>query len=671
MPIARTRPPCLGLILSLVGFSASLLAPAAAQQAAPPATPAPLVWTDPDITGAQLDESTIRAEVVVDPAATPGGEAATTLAEGFARALRHLEEGTPTRLRIKAGLYREAVPNLGFDKGDARDTLFVIEGEAPGRVVITGADVFPVSAWKDHGGGLYSTPWAHRFAHASPDWGPPRQIGHRAEMVFLGQSALRQALLDLYEVKGIGQSLSALEKKMKPSWTYQRSLDPRETLRPGEFGVSEHADDGGRLYVRLAPGEKLPAAGLEVSVRRVLVDLGARGNLVLRNLTATRAANTITGARPINLGGVGDFKPRNVLVERCAFLWNNGTAFSVNGEGWTLRDNRFNYNGSLGITGWGASEMLWERNQTSFNGWRVWRGGEVAWFSGGVKLHYTKRHWVRGHTSIGNVSTGFHYDIACRDIWNEDLVLIDNAPGSLCYELGVGPFLARRVLAVGGSMNYATTMRLWSVKDALVEDSIFYNNYSGLAWGNAEPAILAEALLSRRTDSHARMDPFEGSILRIHRSVFAIGDKQPRLLSIGDRRPSATPEQLYRWEGRDNVFAIDRAPGAEDFKIRELGAKVSFGSLADWKTSPMVDEQNLQTARRALRDPEAGDFRPVAEGPVGALAPRLPTYVMPPEVRAARDSFFAWVGYDRKTGDLTSPDSRSRSAEIGRIDPLD
>ncbi len=667
----------LHLLPSFVSTLALLaFAPSALRSAEPP--PAPITWGEPDITGARIDESAVRAEVIVDPSAPADSGVARTLAEGFARAREHLAEGTPTRLLLKAGLYRETATDLGLAEGTARDTLLVVEGEAHGRVVITGADLFPASAWQDLGDGLFVTAWPHRFGNASPDWGPPRLIGHRSEMVFLGDRPLRQIILDEYQVKGIGQSLSTLERAAKPSWTYQRTLDPRATLLAGEFGVTEHQDDG-RLYVRLAPGEKIPAEGLEVSVRRNLINFGSRGNLVLRNLVFTRAANSLTGPRPVNFGNVGEFGPRDVLIERCDFLWNNSTALSLGGAGWTLRDNRFNYNGGLGITGWGASEMLWERNQTSFNGWRVWRGGEIAWFSGGVKLHYVKRHWVRGHESIANVSTGFHYDIACRDVWNEDLVLIDNAPGGLVYELGVGPFRARRVLAVGGSMNGGTTLRLWHVKNALIQDSVFYNNYAGRAWGNAEPAILADARISGRRDAHARKDPFEGSILQLERTVLALGDAQPRLLRFSDRRKPEDRSAPFRWIGEGNIYAFPGADGAERFLIPGRDGKEAPQNLAAWRSAADVTERDLAHAPRALRDPENGDYRLVSGRPFDALASRLPSRVLSAAEREARDAFFAWIGYDRVGGELSNPDSRARAkasgssaaAPMGRIDPLD
>jgi hypothetical protein len=634
----------------------------------------PLVWQDPDIVGAKIDESSVRAEVLVDPSARASDRSVPTLAEAFARARETLAKGVPTLIRIKAGTYRESLDSLGIDQGVAKTTLLVIEGEAPGRVILSGADVFPAAAWKNESDGLYSHPWTHRFGNVSPKWGPPRLLGHRSEMVFIGESPLRQIILDDYDTKGLSQALK--EDKSPPSWTYRETYSPRERLRPGEFGVTEHGEDGGRLYIRLAPGEKLPAAGVEVAVRQNLIHFGNRGDLVLRNLVITRAANNLSRSklgRPLAFGGVGDFGRRNVLIERCAFRWNNGTGLDLSGAGWTLRDNTFNYNGALGITSWGASEMLWERNQTNFNAWRVWRGGEIAWFSGGVKLHYTKRHWVRGHHSIGNIATGFHYDIACNDIWNEDLVLIDNVPGGLGYEISSGPFHARRVLSTGGSMNFGTTARIWSAQGVLIQDSVFYNNYGGRGWAAAEPAVMFDVILSRRKDHAARMDDFLGSLVRVERSLFAIGADQPRLLSIADRRPEAAPEEVFRWIGRDNVFAFGRPQTDGDFKLRERGAQPRFGPLEAWKSFPHVDEQNLQIATESLRDPERGDFRPVAHGPVGALAPRLPAYRMPPEVLAARDAYFAWVGFDRRGGDLTANDDRARaaSAELGRIDPLD
>lgn len=629
----------------------------------------PLRWGTPDVKGAEVDESRIGAEIVVDPAGAPSSESVPTLTLAFARARETLGRGIATRILIKPGVYREAVGNPGIDEGTAAETLLVLQGERPGAVVWTGADVFSFRGWEDLGDGLFAHAWSHRFGNVSPDWGPPGLLGHRSEMVFIGDRAYRQVILDEYEVKGIGQSLSRLEKETEPTWIYQRTLDPRATLKPGEFGVIEHGEQAGRIYVRLAPGETLPADGVEVSVRQNLVDFGKRGNVVLRNLVITRVANNLSrspASKTLAFGEMAEFAPRHVVIENCHFLWNNSTAFNLFGQGWTIRDSRFDYNGGLGLWSWGASEMLWERNTTSYNGWRVWRGGEIAWFSGGVKLHYTRRHWVRGHTSIGNVSTGFHYDIACRDVWNEDLVLIDNAPGQLVYELGLGPFRARRILAVGGSYNGGTALRIWEAQEALVQDSIFYSNFGGEAWPKAEPAVMADISISGRKDRHARIDPVSGSTVLVETSLLAVGGRQPHLLRINDKRKEIVAEGSLKWFSHELVFGV---PGRSDQGrfVRRVAGSSELMDFAQWKRT--VTDQGSVVGAQALRDRSAGDYRLTADAIRASWAARLPSYVMPEAERKARDAFFAWIGYNPAEGSLVAPDRRP-GAERGRVDPV-
>jgi hypothetical protein len=141
------------------------------------------------VTGAQVDESSIQRVIHVSaPAgnnygngnAAPGSEAtsnagattergskenlAATLYEGFTLAYACLNQGTPTKIILASGTYREvSAPFVWGDNLTARSTLLIIEGEAPDKVTWTGADAFPLSAWKDEGDGFYSHDWSYQW----------------------------------------------------------------------------------------------------------------------------------------------------------------------------------------------------------------------------------------------------------------------------------------------------------------------------------------------------------------------------------------------------------------------------------------------------------------------------------------------------------------------------
>jgi hypothetical protein len=152
-----------------------------------------------DITGAQIDESKVKRTLTVDPARADGESILASLTEAFNKAYESLVAGDGVKIIIQPGTYREAIPKLDWTKGQAANTLLVVEGTAPGQVVWSGSDLFPPSEWQPLGGDLYAHSWDHEFGNFTPTWGAKLAIGHRSEMLFIDGKPLQQVLLEEYD----------------------------------------------------------------------------------------------------------------------------------------------------------------------------------------------------------------------------------------------------------------------------------------------------------------------------------------------------------------------------------------------------------------------------------------------------------------------------------------
>jgi hypothetical protein len=334
------------------------------------------------VNGAEVAEGAIRTTITVEPA---------TLRVGFLKAQRYLADGISTKIVMRPGTYRESLADLTWTSGKTRDTVLVIEG-TPGRTLWDGADPFPISTWNASPDGLLVHAWPYHFGNLGNFWAPKGDIAFRREMAYVDGTALRPEVLETYKIDGLSYTSS-----LGPTYEYRGFRNPESALKPGDFGVVERKENGGgRIYVRLPTGTNPAKAQIEVSVRSILLNFGNKRNLVIRGLNFIRCANPMPDADYKTPGFASgapvafDVGAGNILIDRCAFLWNSGTALAIVGTAWTVRNSVFNYNGLSGISTAGAcNDILFDGNETSFNCWRSWRAGENDWSYGGIKMHTT------------------------------------------------------------------------------------------------------------------------------------------------------------------------------------------------------------------------------------------------------------------------------------------
>jgi hypothetical protein len=590
----------------------------------------------PTASGAHVDERLVRQVVVVSPSTGPY----LRLADGFRAAHAFLVQGIPTRIVIEPGVYRETVSGLDWREGKAADTPLIVEGK--GDVTWTGADVFPSSQWtQDHG--LWSHSWPYRFGNFGYSWSPKGLIGHRSELAFVNGHGLRPRILERYEVTGVAQDPA---KSGQVAYRYLGMGDPHTLLRPGEFGVLERPENAPQIVFRPEAGEAIGPNSIEVSVRRNLLDLRGKSQVVLRNITFTRVANNDDdyGANNAIRFSIDDrLRSSDVLIDRCRVLWSAQTGLHIDGKHWTIRDSEFSFNGGSGLAGARSTDILWERNRTNFNVWRLWQAGELGYYTGGFKMQETTRHTIRGHESIGNCTMGAWWDIHCRDVRVSDLVAVGNA-ANLQFELCEGPFVADWMLLAGGRAGDGQ-LRLWEHGATSIRHSILYSNYRG-----SGTTGLYNLRWFGRTDRHAKISKITAGVNFASDNVFVGGPNVPNFGMIDDIRGadwSASEPMSYR--GVDNVFWNPTAPNFASRWIKdgdrngELAAKAI--GVADWMTSRTYSETGARSFDPRLQDPQHGDYRFAPTSPLYPVRNHYPQVVLTAELRRVWDWFIQWSGY--------------------------
>lgn len=588
--------------------------------------PGRALWADAPITGASLDERQARATIAVTPA---------TLRRGMQRALDNLRGGVATRVVFRPGVYRQDLSALVWDTGKARDTLLILEG-TPGKSVWSGADVFPLSSWRRRGA-LLVHDWPASFGNYAPFWGPPRLIAHRREMAFVGGDALRPEVLETYKIGGLG-----LWDSQGVTYDYRGLRDPRTTLTPGTFGVTERPENGRFVFLRPAAPGRLTENSIELSLRPRALKLGAKRNVVLRGLDFVRFATPMPGAdpdAPVTFSGDGGTaRPGNVLVDRCRFLWNSGSALTIAGTNWTVRDSTFNYNGLSGISTSGdCANVVFDGCETSFNCWRAWRGGENDWSFGGVKMHGTDGQLVRRHTALGNCSTGLWWDVYCGRVDVTDSVSLANANADLKWELSQGPFHGLR-LVLGGSKvgdDYVSN----NVGDSLLEDSVVYHDFDNPRRGTSNDFGAVATLLSyKRDDPHGLRHVIPRGVYGLKNCLLVAGPRTP--LTVRAEWWGDDPVFHFRPLLERNTFAAPgRAPSFQ-FHLSESGGLVSADYAAFALQAHDVGGRVLDPG---LRDPAHFDFRLRPNSPLYAGRARWPQFALPDAKRREMQAFFAWL----------------------------
>ena len=122
---------------------------------------------------------------------------------------------------------------------------------------------------------------------------------------------------------------------------------------------------------------------------------------------------------------------------------------------------------------------------------------------------------------------GAWWDVHCRDVRVSDLVAVGNA-ANLQFELCEGPFVADRLLLVGGRAGDGQ-LRLWEQGPTSLRDSILYSDYRG-----SGTTGLYNLRWFGRTDAHAAMSRLVAGTNVAQGNLFVAGPNVPNFGMIDD-----------------------------------------------------------------------------------------------------------------------------------------
>ena len=368
--------------------------------------------------------------------------------------------------------------------------------------------------------------------------------------------------------------------------------------------------------------------------------------MVIRNITFTQTANSdhdFGASNAIRFSIDPAHLSHDVLIDRCKVLWSAQSGLHIDGSHWTIRDSEFSYNGGSGIAAGKSSDIRWERNRTNFNVWRLWRAGELGYYTGGFKMHETTGHTILGHEAIGNCTMGAWWDVHCRDVRIRDLVAVGNA-ANLQFELCEGPFDADRIVVAGGRAGDGQ-LRLWEHGATRLRHSILYSNYRG-----SGTTGLYNLRWFGRTDQHAAIAKITAGENLANDNVFLAGPNVPNFGMIDDIRGAEwSNREPMSYRGLRNLFWNPSQPEffrrwiKDGDRTGELAARAI--SVENWLRPETYSEASPTVADPQLRDPEGFDYRFLPSSPLYSRRGDFPQVHLSQALRAEWKWFSDWSGY--------------------------
>jgi len=636
------------------------------------------------LTGGVVDEAAVRRAIHVatgDVRASDANDGSAahplkTFGAAYDRARALLEKGTPVRIRLARGTYREGGFEIRFpDHEVARATTLVIEGEAPGAVEFSGSDVF--SSWKDEGDGVWSHDWPHRFGFHAGLMGQhnvKELLGQRREMVFVDGAWQHPVILEDHTY--VLRKLAKTQKKEgqhgggrayhnRGWWTYKGFKRPHDVLFPGSFGVTERDENGRKVYLRLAQGVDPNRARVEVTCRRQWARIAYKDNVVLRNLVFEQYASPYFPEEgwqrqcAVQLGHPGKpgfFQNHNVVVEDVETRWNSGGAFAFNKtQGLTVRRLHSHHNGTGGAGLGDVHNMIWEDVTTNFNNWRGVLGKKYGWAMGGTKFHQFRTARITNHTAIGNKCAGIWMDVNCENFVVERAVSIRNSLG-VFFEISKGPMELRdSLLADNGKGIQLLCAEHVTLKNNIVYEpgtddpkaKIVFDQNVGKRWRDVKSAVRFHFYNRASHKSSAQWDVFGTELFgrpKTHNdfwlpgpalaegNVFVAGDNKYSMFMNIWLPPHIRQAELFThaWRGRGNHYHATNTDGFlfVDFNQPEKSPKrLAAMSLDAW--GARFDERDATWGNPRFVDPTRYDFRLHPDSPVAHLADDLPGTKLP------------------------------------------
>lgn len=579
---------------------------------------------------ARIDEASVKKVITADPA---GG---LSLTEAFRQARELLAAGVPVKIQMNSGIYTDDLSSLTWE-GTMADTLLVIDGGA--GCTWTGADDIPLSQG-ERSGDLWIFPWTHTLGMYSPFWGAKDPIAHRSEIAFVNGQPLRPVLLERWKVTGMDDKF----KGGPVGYQFVEALDPVSVLKPGQFGIVEASDRGpGKIYLKAPDG--MTAEKISVSVRRNLLCLNRKNNVVLRGITFMGCANgQQSGSAPVIFSRKSysaEDRSHDVLIERCRFIWNGGAGLDVAGSRWTIRDSVFSYNGYSGISTGYAEDLLLERCETSFNIWRGYLAGEPGWSYSGIKFHQTRRNTVLNHLSVGNWNNGLWWDIHCKDVFVSNCIMFENYSMGYEMELGAGPYIGDRLFSSGSGAHDRSNpcqLLLMNAGTVFIRNSVFRGDRFGGPNAKKQDCATVVRFSYTRNDPHSKMEVIPRGTYMLSNCIIYAGHNQRYAAQSENWN---VPNDAMQPAGIDNIFF--REGGTDAFRYH-ITAEHGYPNADLKEYSAAGNEKNARWEKVTFKDPLHGDFRFTAESIAGRES-QFPQVMIPAEKISKLLWFRNWCGH--------------------------
>jgi hypothetical protein len=517
-----------------------------------------------------------------------------TIQRAINLAFRAGAENEGVRIIVHPGTYRETLEVVSWQ----RPAPLLIEGTAPGEVVVSGSDIF--AGWRPDAlrPDILVHDWPHAFGPEANPWPGlmPLKDGaaFRREMLFVDRQPYRQAF-----------RLAALQ--------------------PGTYFIDE---EGKRACLMPRAQDRIADATVEISVRPAkrfgenskLLRIAASARVGIRRLTLEHAATV-----PFNSGAMQVIGSSQILVEDCEMRRNNGTGIGfAPGQGEASRDIvlrrvKANDNGTMGLEG-GFVNGLVEDCQTSGNNWRGAALGATGWAPCGFKLSGIRRVLIRNHVAARNHASGGWFDDHIAHVVIENFQGINNLRSGLSLEAVDGPVLLVRPILMGNG----TGLNVFDSEGIFVDGAVILENRSrGVRLAGSTP-LTAEALLAFpegwRRDRLAKRRPPRN--ITIVRSVVGAmrADADALLVAFGMReeayadaegRPTLQPTlDTLRLAG--NTYWLPEAQGTRGF----TDTTAQPIALSAWQAVTAQDA-DAQWSHDAIAAALAQAIRTTGHEPVG------------------------------------------------------
>ncbi len=439
--------------------------------------------------GAQVDQSQASHRITV----SEGDD----LHAAWDQARQKLDQGQGVKLVIGPGHYRLSEPLVMEELNDAaREAVFVVEGQAPDKVVISGSVTkgFEAENWElvDAERNIYRHDWNEDWGFKSDGYYQPRHVlSHRRELLFINGQRLNQDIIEgttFVDRKGRVYNSVGLIVEENPGgqggYTYTgfRGLD---ILEPGEFAVAELGPgdkkyDGhpypNSLLIRLPEGmSTLADATIEVAKTPELLRIENKSNLVLRNLVFEHTASHFNNRRQttaIEIKGAID-QTHDVLLENVRTIHHNGKGLAFSHmRNTTLRNVTIADNGCFGAAYHHLYNGVARNVDVLNNNWRGRLSDATIHSTGGMTWSGERMRFINCKFN-GNYGTGWRSDVWVIDVVAEDCQFNNNTDGhGVGHEIGWGPIIHRRCEMIGNGKGVGlTNNRNVTFEDCLILDN--------------------------------------------------------------------------------------------------------------------------------------------------------------------------------------------------------